>query len=64
MKLYQIYYINSYGKKEFVAITDNPNEWLKENNEQRIGDGNEPEDLDDFEIYEEQDVWIYNKEEA
>tara|TARA_X000000950_G_scaffold89740_1_gene112962 strand:- start:5694 stop:5888 length:195 start_codon:yes stop_codon:yes gene_type:complete len=64
MKLYQIYYINSYGEKEFVAITDNPNEWLKENNEQRIGDGNEPEDLDDFEIYEEQDVWIYNKEEA
>ena len=64
MKLYQIYYINSYGEKEFVAITDNPDEWLKENNEQRIDDGNEPEDLDDFEIYEEQDVYIYNKEVA
>ena len=62
MKLYQIYYINSYGEKEFVAITDNPDEWLKENNEQRIGDGEEPEELEDFEIYEEQDVWIYNKE--
>jgi len=64
MKLYQIYYINSYGEKEFVAITDNPDEWLKENNKQRIGDGEEPENLDDFEIYEEQDVWIYNKEVA
>ena len=62
MKLYQIYYINYYGEKEFVAITDNPDEWLKENNEQRIGDGEEPEELEDFEIYEEQDVWIYNKE--
>ena len=61
MKLYQIDYINSYGETEFVALTDNPEEWLKENNEQRIGDGNEPEDLDDFEICEV-DVWIYNKE--
>ena len=43
MKLYQIDYINSYGETEFVALTDNPKEWLKENNEQRIGDGNEPE---------------------
>ena len=51
MKLYQIDYINSYGEKEFVAITDNPGEWLKENNEQRIGDGNEPEELKDFEIH-------------
>ena len=40
MKLYQIDYINSYGETEFVALTDNPEEWLKENNEQRIGEGN------------------------
>ncbi len=62
MKIYQIYFINCYGEKEFVALTDNPKEWLKENNEQRIGDGEEPEDLDDFEIYEEHDLFIYNKE--
>ena len=60
MKLYQIDYINSYGETEFVALTDNPEEWLKENNEQRIGDGNEPEELDDFEIFEV-DLWLYNK---
>ncbi len=51
MKLYQIDYINSYGEKEFVAITNDPNEWLKENNEQRIGDGEEPEKITDFVIH-------------
>ena len=61
MKLYQIDYINSYGETEFVALTDNPEEWLKENNEQRIGDGNEPEELDDFEIFAV-DLSLYNKE--
>ncbi len=69
MKLYQIDYINSYGETEFVALTDNPEEWLKENNEQRIGDGNEPEKLDDFQIFEVdfrkflfKSKCIYNKE--
>jgi len=61
MKLYQIDYINSYGETEFVALTDNPEEWLKENNEQRIGDGEEPEELDDFQIFPV-DLWLYNKE--
>lgn len=61
MKIYQIDYINPYGETEFVALTDNPKEWLKDNNEQRIGEGNEPEELNDFEIYEV-DVSIYNKE--
>ena len=64
MKLYQIDYINSYGETEFVALTDNPEEWLKENNEQRIDEGNEPEELDDFEIYEQFNVYIYNTEVA
>jgi len=63
MTIYQINYINSYGEKEFVALTDNPDEWLKENNEQRIQDGEEPEKLEDFEIFVSLvDVWIYNKE--
>ena len=62
MKIYQIWYINSYGEKEFVALTDNPEEWIKDNNKRRIDEGNEPEELDDFEIYEEQDLYIYNKD--
>ena len=61
MKIYQIWYINSYGEKEFVALTDNPEEWIKDNNKRRIDEGNEPE-LDDFEIHEEQDLSIYNKD--
>ena len=61
MTIYQINYINSYGETEFIALTDNPDEWLKENNEQRIQDGEEPEELEDFEI-SEVDLWIYNKE--
>ena len=62
MKIYQIWYINSYGEKEFVALTDNPEEWIKDNNKRRIDEGNEPEELDDFEIYEEKDLYIYNKD--
>ena len=62
MKIYQIWYINSYGEKEFVALTDNPEEWIKDNNKRRIDEGNEPEELDGFEIYEEQDLYIYNKD--
>ena len=60
MKLYQIDYINSYGEKEFVAITNNPNEWLKDNNKQRIDDGEEPEKITDFEIH----LLFYNKEKS
>tara|TARA_B100000085_G_scaffold4781_1_gene4313 strand:- start:138 stop:329 length:192 start_codon:yes stop_codon:yes gene_type:complete len=61
MKLYQIDYINSYGETEFVALTDNPDAWIEENNQQRIAEGNEPECHDDFEIFEV-DLWLYNKE--
>lgn len=60
MKLYQIDYINSYGEKEFVAITNDPNEWLKDNNKQRIDDGEEPEKITDFEIH----LLFYNKEKS
>ena len=63
MKLYQIDYINSYGEKEFVALTDNPEEWLKVNNERRVNDGNEPEKFTDFQIIEH-NVEIFNKEVA
>ena len=48
--------------KEFVALTDNPEEWIKDNNKRRIEEGNELEELVDFEIYEEQDLYIYNKD--
>ena len=59
MQIYQIDYIDCYGKLEFVALTDNPKKWLKDNNEQRISEGNEKEELEDFEI-SEVNVSIYN----
>ncbi len=63
MTIYLIYSYNSYGNRDLVAITDNPDEWLKENNKQRTGDGNEPEKITDFQIIEH-NVEIFNKEVA
>lgn len=61
MIAYKISYINSYGKREAVGMTDNPERWLKHYNKIRIGDGNEPEKLDDFEI-EQVDIQLFDKE--
>jgi hypothetical protein len=43
-----IYWYDSYGFEDLVAIVDNPNKWLEENNQQRKKDGEEPETLDEF----------------
>ena len=43
MTLFNIYYRDSYGNADLVATTNNPGKWLQVNNQQRIGDGNEPE---------------------
>lgn len=61
MIAYKITYINSYGERENVGITDNPDRWLKHYNEMRVNDGNEPDELDDFEI-EQVDIELYDKE--
>jgi hypothetical protein len=52
MTLFNIYYHDSCGNTDLVATTNNPSKWLQVNNQQRIGDGNEPEELEDFEIVE------------
>jgi hypothetical protein len=52
MKLFNIYYHDSCGNTDLVATTNNLDKWLQVNNQQRIGDGNEPEELEDFEIVE------------
>jgi len=61
MKLYLIYFYDSYGDRDLVAITDNPDEWLKENNKQRDGYGLVSEKITDFQIIEH-NVEIFNKE--
>jgi hypothetical protein len=62
MKLYNIYWHDGCGNRDYVATTNNLDKWLEENNERRIADGqipiHEPESLDDFEI-EEADAYIY-----
>ena len=40
MVAYKISYINFYGKKEAVDITDNPHRWLEHNNKIGISNGN------------------------
>ena len=57
-KLYNIYWTDCYEKTDLLATTDNLDKWLEENNEQRIADGLEPDELDDF-IIEETDTYIY-----
>jgi len=52
--LHNIFHWTMGGKKEFVATTNNLDQWLIENNKDR----EEPEKLEDFEI-EEVSVWWY-----
>tara|TARA_X000000368_G_scaffold292615_1_gene232638 strand:- start:379 stop:561 length:183 start_codon:yes stop_codon:yes gene_type:complete len=59
MTIYIVWFYDSYGDKELVAITNEPMKWLEENNEQRVNDGEEPEKLDDFEI-EAYGAYIYD----
>tara|TARA_A100001515_G_scaffold143254_2_gene143954 strand:+ start:468 stop:665 length:198 start_codon:yes stop_codon:yes gene_type:complete len=60
MKLYNIYYRDSYGNLGLVATTNNPDKWLETNNKHRIAEGNEPEKLEDFEI-ETADLFLYKE---
>ena len=60
MKLYNIYWHDGCGNRDYVATTNNLDKWLEDNNKDRVSDGNEPEDLDDFEI-EEAYAYIYEE---
>ena len=59
--IYLIYWIDSYGKMDYITAVDNPKKWLKMNNKERVDNGEEPENLSDFHI-DEIDVEIFNKE--
>ena len=48
--MYIVYFRNNYGKKEYVTTTYDVNKWLDLNNKERVADGNEPEQLTDYEI--------------
>ena len=54
MKLYNVFYIDYNGLDEpcYQTTTDNPQKWLFKHNEGRIADGNDPENIDCFDIQE------------
>ena len=56
MTLYNIYWHDSCGNRDYLATTNNLNKWLEDNNNDR----EEAESLDDFEI-EEASAWIYKE---
>ena len=61
VKLYNIYWYDSYNNKSLIVTTNNVDKWLEENSKQRIANGELPESPNDFEI-EEVEVVIYSKE--
>jgi len=60
MNLYNIYWHDGCGNRDYVATTNNLDKWLEDNNKHRVSEGNEPESLHDFEI-EEADAYIYEE---
>ena len=61
MIIYNIYWTDCYGKTDKIATTVDTDKWLEENNEERIADGLDPDELDDF-IIEECEVDTYEEE--
>tara|TARA_R100001460_G_scaffold55594_11_gene95006 strand:- start:3400 stop:3579 length:180 start_codon:yes stop_codon:yes gene_type:complete len=59
MTIYIVWFYDSEGNRDLVAITNEPMKWLEENNKQRVNDGEEPEEIDDFEI-EAYGAYIYD----
>jgi len=52
MEIFNIYWHDGCGNRDYVATTNNLDKWLVDHNEWRVAEGNEPESLDDFEIEE------------
>tara|TARA_Y100000310_G_scaffold88400_1_gene85340 strand:+ start:368 stop:559 length:192 start_codon:yes stop_codon:yes gene_type:complete len=57
--IYNIYWHDGCGNRDYVATTNNLEKWLEENNSLR--EGNDEETLDDFEI-EEASSYIYKED--
>ena len=60
MEIFNIFYTDCYGDQSLIATTNNLDRWLKDHNKERVSEGNEPDELDDFEI-EEADAYIYKE---
>tara|TARA_R100001163_G_scaffold63489_1_gene55532 strand:- start:938 stop:1126 length:189 start_codon:yes stop_codon:yes gene_type:complete len=53
MEIFIIFNTNCYGDLSLIATTNNLDKWLKDHNKERVSEGNEPDELDDFEIVED-----------
>jgi len=60
MEIFNIFYTDCYGDQSLIATTNNLDSWLKDHNKERVSEGNEPDELDDFEI-EEANAYIYEE---
>ena len=54
-----IFYTDAFGHQSLIATTNNLDSWLKAHNKERVSEGNEPDELDDFEIEEGTSGYIY-----
>ena len=54
LTLYNVFYLDeTYGDSpSYEVTTDNFDKWLEEHNKNRIAEGAEPEEADDFEVEE------------
>ena len=59
MTIYIVWFYDSYGNRDLVAITNEPMKWLKEYNELKVNDGEDQEEIDYFEI-EAHGAYIYD----
>jgi hypothetical protein len=55
---YAVYYTNSYGERELDVVTNNFGGWLKQSNKERVNEGQEPYDSDDFQLV---DVEVFSR---
>ena len=61
MEIFNIFYTDCYGDQSLIATTNDLDRWLKDHNKERVSEGNDPDELDDFEIEEGTSIYIYEE---
>ena len=58
---YAVYYDDCNGERELDVVTNNFKGWLKQSNKERVNEGEEPYDTDDFWLEE---VEVFSREQS
>ena len=61
MEIFNIFFTDCYGDQSLIATTNDLDRWLKDHNKERVSEGNDPDELDDFEIEEGTSRYIYEE---